>query len=45
MTEYLGELLRASEDPSRSPKKGANEANPPTPPADFGPERSQSRSS
>jgi hypothetical protein len=56
MTEYLGELLRASEDPSRSPRTGANEANPPTPqaatnqapdpspPADFGPERSQSRS-
>jgi hypothetical protein len=45
MTEYLGELLRASEDPSRSPRTGANEANPPSPPADLGPERSQSRSS
>jgi hypothetical protein len=57
MTEYLGELLRASEDPSRSPRTGANEPNPPTPqaasgqelappsPSDAGPERSQSRSS
>jgi hypothetical protein len=45
MTEYLGERLRASEDPSRSPKKGENEANPPSPPADLGPERSQSRPS
>jgi hypothetical protein len=43
MTEYLGELLRASEDPSRTPKSRANEADPPTPPADFGPERSPSR--
>ena len=33
MTEYLAELLRAGEDPSRSPKSGANEANPPSPQA------------
>jgi hypothetical protein len=55
MTEYLGELLLAGRDPSRSPRTGANEPNPPTPqatsglpldphqPADAGPERTQSR--
>jgi hypothetical protein len=44
MTEYLGELLKASEDASRAPKTRANEPNPPSPPpADPGPERTQSR--
>jgi hypothetical protein len=55
MTEYLGELLKASEDTSRAPKTRANEPNPPTPQAassqDLGPppsadpglERTQSR--
>jgi hypothetical protein len=56
MTEYLGELLKASEDASRRPKPAPNEPNPPTPqaassqdlapppPADPGPERTQTRS-
>jgi hypothetical protein len=55
MTEYLGELLKASEDASRTPKTRANEPNPPSPqaasghdlapppPAESGPERTQSR--
>jgi hypothetical protein len=55
MTEYLGELLKASEDTSRAPKTRANEPNPPTPqavlnpdldlppPVAPGPERTQSR--
>jgi hypothetical protein len=55
MTEYLGELLKASEDTSRTPKPAPNEANPPTPqaasypdlepppPAEPGPERTQRR--
>ena len=44
MTEYLGELLKASEDTSRTPKTRANEPNPPSPPpADPGPERTQRR--
>jgi hypothetical protein len=44
MTEYLGELLKASEDTSRAPKTRANEPNPPTPPpAESGPERTQAR--
>jgi hypothetical protein len=55
MTEYLGELLCASEDSSRAPKTRANEPNPPTPqavphpdldpspPAESGPERTQCR--
>ena len=53
MTEYLGELLKASEDASRTPKTRANEPNPPTPQAgsvhepqqlprvESGPERTQ----
>jgi hypothetical protein len=55
MTEYLGELLKASEDASRTPKTAPNEAKPPTPqaasnpdldpppPAESGPERTQRR--
>jgi hypothetical protein len=43
MTEYLGELLKASEDTSRAPKTRANEPNPTPPPADPGPERTQRR--
>jgi hypothetical protein len=55
MTEYLGELLKASEDASRTPKTRANEPNPPTPQAvslqdldsprrgESGPERTQRR--
>jgi hypothetical protein len=54
MTEYLGELLKASEDTSRTPKPAPNEPKPPTPqaessqdlapppPAESGPERTQS---
>jgi hypothetical protein len=53
MTEYLGELLKASEDTSRAPKPAPNEPKPPTPqvdsgqalgpppPAESGPERTQ----
>jgi hypothetical protein len=56
MTEYLGELLKASQDTSRTPKPAPNEPNPPSPqaashpdlepppPAESGPERTQSRS-
>jgi hypothetical protein len=40
MTEYLGELLKASEDTSRAPKTRANEPNPPAGPD---PERTQHR--
>jgi hypothetical protein len=55
MTEYLGELLKASEDTSRTPKPAPNEPKPPTPqlasnpdlgpppPAESGPERTQRR--
>jgi hypothetical protein len=43
MTEYLGELLKASEDTSRTPKPAPNEPKPPSP-AESGPERTQSRS-
>jgi len=56
MTEYLGELLRAAEDPSRTPRSAPNEAKPPTPqitpdqelnsppPSGTGRERTQRRS-
>jgi len=56
MTEYLGELLRAAEDPSRSPRTRANEAKvegsqaasrqdvPTKSPLDSSPERTQRRS-
>jgi hypothetical protein len=55
MTEYLGELPKASEDTSRTPKPAPNEPKPPTPqlasnpdlgpppPAESGPERTQRR--
>jgi hypothetical protein len=56
MTEYLGELLKASQDASRRPKPAPNEPNPPSPQAaspqdldpppsaDPGSERTQARS-